>query len=54
MNEQKMIEGAGKGKENPEDWDLTFFASMRLRLETAILKRMEQEKAAKEAEEARG
>jgi hypothetical protein len=51
MNEQKMIEGAGKGKENPEDWDLTFFASMRLRLETAILKRMEQEKAAKEAEE---
>jgi phage recombination protein Bet len=54
MNEQKMIEGAGKGKENPEDWDLTFFASMRLRLETAILKRMEQEKAAKEAEEVKG
>jgi hypothetical protein len=51
MNEQKMIEGAGKGKGNPEDWDLTFFASMRLRLETAILKRMEAEKAAKEAEE---
>jgi phage recombination protein Bet len=51
MNEQKMIEGAGKGKENPKDWDLTFFAGMRLRLETAILKRMEQEKAAKEAEE---
>jgi hypothetical protein len=50
MNEQKMIEGAGKGKENPKDWDLTFFAGMRLRLETAILKRMEQEKAAKEAE----
>jgi hypothetical protein len=50
MNEQKMIEGAGKGKENPEDWDLTFFASMRLRLETAILKRMEQEKAAKETQ----
>lgn len=53
MNEEAMIKGAGKGKENPDDWDLNFFASMRVRLEAAVLKRMEAERAAKEAEEAK-
>lgn len=54
MNEEAMIKGADKGKENPEDWDLNFFASMRVRLEAAVLKRMEAERAAKEAEEVKG